>query len=107
MSTDKQIVANRANAQQSTGPSTAAGKAKVASNGLTHGLNATPETLFAANPEDPKSFSQLERTLKMAAALERRADKAMRELRNLQRDRVAALNIQELLRIAEQTGLSK
>ncbi len=149
MSTDKQTAANRANAQQSTGPSTAAGKAKVASNGLTHGLNSTPETLFAANPEhaeayrahaqklrkdcapeseledaafqryawamfqatrarhweefaeecwianpiDTKAFSQLERTLKMAAALERRADRAMRELRNLQRDRVAAYEV--------------
>ena len=149
MATDNQIAANRSNAQQSTGPATSAGKAKAAANGLTHGLNSTPETLFAANPEhaeayrasaqklrkdcvpeseledaafqryawamfqatrarhweefaedrwfanpeDSKAFSQLERTLKMAAALERRADKAMNELRNLQRDRVAAYEV--------------
>ncbi len=149
MATDNQIAANRANAQQSTGPATSAGKAKAAANGLTHGLNSTSEILFAANPEhaeayrayaqklrkdcapeseledaafqryswamfqatrarhweefaearwfanpeDSKAFSQLERTLKMAAALERRADKAMNELRNLQRDRVAAYEV--------------
>ncbi len=56
MSTDQQIAANRANAQQSTGPATSAGKAKVAANGLTHGLNATPEILFAANPEHAEAY---------------------------------------------------
>ncbi len=149
MSTENQIAANRANAQLSTGPTTAAGKAKAATNGLTHGLNSTPETLFAArpqeaeafralsqklrrdcvpesdledaaftrfawanfqltrarlweelaedrwlsSPDDAKSFSHLERTLKMAAALERRADQTMRELRQLQKDRIAAYEV--------------
>ena len=51
MSTDKQFAANRDNAQLSTGPATAEGKAKVAANALTHGLNSNPETLFAAHPD--------------------------------------------------------
>ena len=149
MSTEHQIAANRANAQHSTGPTSDAGKAKAAKNGLTHGLNSNPETLFAAKPEeaeafralsqklrkdcvpesaleeaaftrfawanfqltrarrweelaedrwnespdDAKSFSHLERTLKIAAALERRADKAMQELRQLQKDRFAAYEV--------------
>ncbi len=149
MSTENQIAANRANAQHSTGPTSAEGKAKAAKNGLTHGLNSNPETLFAAkpeeaeafralsqklrkdcvpesdledaaftryawanfqltrarrweelaedrwveNPDDAKSFSHFERTLKMAAALERRADKAMKELRQLQKDRLAAYEV--------------
>ena len=149
MSTENQIAANRANAQLSTGPTTAAGKAKVATNGLTHGLNSNPETLFAAHPdqedayralayklrkdcqpdtaiedetfqlyawamfqakraqpletqtqdrwmEDPDSasrFSQMERTIKLAAMLERRASRALNELRRLQRDRFAAYEV--------------
>ena len=51
------------------------------------------EERWIASPEDSKAFSQLERALKMAAALERRADKAMNGLRNLQRDRVAAYEV--------------
>ncbi len=149
MSTDKQLAANRANGQLSTGPTTAEGKAKVAANGLTHGLNCTPETLFAAHPDqeeayralaqklrkdcqpetaiedetfqlyawsmfqakraqhiemlgqdrwlkdpdDAKKFSQMERTMKLAAMLERRAARALNELRKLQRDRFAAYEV--------------
>ena len=149
MSTEKQFEANRANAQHSTGPSTAAGKARAATNGLTHGLNASPEILFDAKPEeaeayrtlalklrrdcqpdsgledetfqryawstfqatrarrleihtedrwledpdDTKRFSQMERTIKLAAAQERRADKALSELRQLQKDRFAAYEV--------------
>src|SRR5579872_1146334 len=40
MATDKQIAANRANAQKSTGPRTARGKAAVRLNSATHGLTA-------------------------------------------------------------------
>ena len=143
MSTYKQIEANRANARFSTGPTSAKGKAKAAANGLTHGLNSSPETLFAAHPdqeeafraraqnirkdcqpetaleeeafqlytwslfqakraqqfdlftqyrwlEDPtdaKKFSQMERTMNLGAMLERRASRALNELRRLQRDR--------------------
>ncbi len=145
MSTFKQIEANRANALLSTGPNSAKGKAKAAANGLTHGLNSSPESLFAAHPdqeqafhtlahnlrkdcqpataieeqtfqlyawslfqakraqrlellsqdrwlEDPtnaSNFSQMERTMKLGAMLERRASRAINELRKLQRDRFA------------------
>ena len=40
MATDKQIAANRANAQKSTGPRTEAGKAKSRFNATMHGLSA-------------------------------------------------------------------
>jgi hypothetical protein len=40
MSTQKQIAANRQNAQKSTGPKTPEGRAAVRLNGVTHGLTA-------------------------------------------------------------------
>jgi hypothetical protein len=39
MATDKQIAANRANAQKSTGPKTAAGRLKSSRNAYRHGLS--------------------------------------------------------------------
>ena len=39
MATEKQIAANRANAQKSTGPRTAAGRLKSSRNALRHGLS--------------------------------------------------------------------
>lgn len=40
MASEKQIAANRANAKKSTGPKTAAGKAKSSRNALRHGLSS-------------------------------------------------------------------
>src|ERR1700730_16202069 len=45
MSSDKQTAANRANAQKSTGPTTAQGKAKASRNALKHGLSGDGEVL--------------------------------------------------------------
>jgi hypothetical protein len=45
MATPAQIEANRRNAQKSTGPKTAEGKARSKFNGLTHGLRATSAVL--------------------------------------------------------------
>lgn len=43
MSSGRQVAANRANAQKSTGPRTAAGKARASGNARRHGLTAAPE----------------------------------------------------------------
>lgn len=42
MTTERQRAANTANARKSTGPKTAAGKAKVAGNAVSHGLTMPP-----------------------------------------------------------------
>jgi hypothetical protein len=39
MASEKQIAANRANAQKSTGPKTAAGRSKAGRNAFWHGLS--------------------------------------------------------------------
>jgi len=56
MSTDRQIEANRLNAQHSTAPSTPEGRAAVRLNGLKYGLYA--ETLILPG-EDPAEFDAL------------------------------------------------
>jgi hypothetical protein len=53
MATDVQIAANRINAQKSTGPRTAEGKAVVAQNAVTHGLLARDAVIRG---EDPGEF---------------------------------------------------
>lgn len=55
-STDRQIAANRLNAQRSTGPRTPAGKAKVSVNALRHGLTAREVILPNENPDDFDAF---------------------------------------------------
>ena len=56
MTTDRQIEANRLNAQHSTGPTTPEGRAAVRLNGLKYGLYA--ETLILPG-EDPAEFDAL------------------------------------------------
>ena len=56
MSSDLQIEANRRNAQRSTGPRTADGKARVASNALKHALTGKQVVLPNENPEDFDAF---------------------------------------------------
>jgi hypothetical protein len=56
MATDKQIAANRLNAQKSTGPRTPEGRAAVRLNGVTHGLTA--ETIVLKN-ESEADFTTL------------------------------------------------
>lgn len=57
MSTTKQIAANRANAQHSTGPQSQPAKAAVRHNATTHGL--TSKQLIIPG-EDPEAFESLE-----------------------------------------------
>jgi hypothetical protein len=56
MSTAAQIRANRANSQHSTGPATAAGKAKSSANSAKHGLTSRSTERFA--PKDQEEYNQ-------------------------------------------------
>jgi hypothetical protein len=60
MATEKQIAANRRNAQKSTGPKSDAGKAKAKFNALKHGMTADTAVLPF---EDPNSYEQLREAL--------------------------------------------
>jgi hypothetical protein len=57
MSTTKQINANHLNAKKSTGPRSAAGKAKVSLNSLQHGLLAKAALLPSENEDDFQTFA--------------------------------------------------
>ncbi len=71
MATEKQIAANRTNAKRSTGPKTAAGRAKSSRNAYRHGLsrglpvkdpkflarmNMIAEALLAGEEPDPENL---------------------------------------------------
>ena len=58
---DRRLEANRRNAQLSTGPRTAAGKARVAQNRITHGLTGAAHTILTG--EDPAAYAHLLATL--------------------------------------------
>jgi hypothetical protein len=56
MCSEKQIEANKLNAQKSTGPKTPEGKATVSQNAVTHGLTALRPVLANENPEEYALF---------------------------------------------------
>lgn len=56
MNSDRQLRANRLNARRSTGPRTLAGKARVSSNALKHGLTGKDIVLPSENPCDYDAF---------------------------------------------------
>ena len=58
MASDKQIAANRRNAQKSTGPKTPQGKLKSRCNALRHGLTAETVIDVFENAEDYHSFEE-------------------------------------------------
>jgi hypothetical protein len=60
MATEKQIAANRRNAQKSTGPKSEEGKTKAKFNALKHGMTADTAVLPY---EDPNSYEQLREAL--------------------------------------------
>ncbi len=64
MSSAAQVRANRANAQFSTGPRTQEGQQQSKSNAVSHGLRASRETLFAAHPEEQRSYNDLQEKLR-------------------------------------------
>ena len=55
---EKKRAANRANARKSTGPRTAAGKARVSLNALTHGMTAHACVLPFENADHFEKFAQ-------------------------------------------------
>lgn len=63
MTTPKQTAANKANAKKSTGPKTAAGKATVAGNAISHGILS--QRLFLED-ESPDDFQALQDDLRQA-----------------------------------------
>ena len=60
MSTEKQLIANRQNAQLSTGPSTMSGKAIVATNAISHGI-FTKDLILSSEPgrESKEDYEEL------------------------------------------------
>jgi hypothetical protein len=60
MATKRQLKANRANAQKSTGPRTSAGKEKSAMNALTHAVLAQTNIVFG---EDEAEFKRMAEAL--------------------------------------------
>ncbi len=63
MTTEKQILANRENSQNSTGPITTQGKAAVSQNRTTHGLNYNPDTFRVLACENQAQYDALLKAL--------------------------------------------
>ena len=61
MASERQIAANRRNAQRSTGPRTEVGKSTSRCNSLKHGL--TGDTIILLRGEDPKQYELLQEAL--------------------------------------------
>jgi hypothetical protein len=59
MSSPAQILANRANAQESTGPRSAEGKAASRFNALKHGLDARSIVLPGEDPEEYAALARI------------------------------------------------
>jgi hypothetical protein len=64
MQSAAKLAANRANAQRSTGPRTAEGKAKVSRNAVKHGLTA--KDVILRNDDERAEFEQLQQSLQQA-----------------------------------------
>ena len=71
-------------------------------------LELQAQDRWVNDPDHPKWFSQMERFIKLGALQERRADKSLNELRKLQRDRFAALEVQgEIYAYGKEVTFSK
>ena len=72
MASVRQIAANRRNAQKSTGPKTAAGKARAAKNRRSHGFYSADIVLAGENPEEFEALlAELEAEFQPATPTER------------------------------------
>jgi len=93
MATAKQIAANRANAKKSTGPRTAAGRAKSSRNAYRHGLSLPMQP-------DPQAIEVLAKAIagETAGEIELRAARALAEaqleLKRIRTTKVAAIPIE-------------
>ena len=72
MATEKQIAANRANAKRSTGPKTAAGRAKSSRNAYLHGLSCA----LRLAPSEPAKVDAIVAALVTDQANKERLDSA-------------------------------
>jgi hypothetical protein len=91
MATQKQITANRRNAQKSTGPTTPEGKAIVSQNAVTHGLTAsTPMVL----PGEEDAYRQIHNSL-----FEEWCPQEVRERLQVERIALCAVRLQRVARI--------
>ena len=71
-------------------------------------LELQAQDRWVNEPDHPKWFSQMERFIKLGALQERRADRSLNELRKLQRDRFAALEVQgEIYAYGKEVTFSK
>jgi hypothetical protein len=66
-------------------------------------LEIDAQTRWSNEPNNETLFHQMERILKLGAAQERRADKALRELKKLQTDRILAMDIHTELYLLDKT----
>jgi hypothetical protein len=101
MPSDKQIAANRRNAEKSTGPKTAEGKEKSALNVVRHGLRAEHLVLFDETPDEFRAFHEDLRTAHAPAdaaeaGLVERIAMAHWRLRRVWRAEAAAINDEAL-----------
>ena len=71
-------------------------------------LELQAQDRWVNDPDHPTWFSQMERFIKLGALQERRADRSLNELRKLQRDRFAALEVQgEIYAYGKEVNFSK
>ena len=66
-------------------------------------LEIDAQDRWSNEPNNETLFHQMERILKLGAAQERRADKALKELTKLQRDRILAMDIHTELYLLDKT----
>ena len=69
MSTEKQIEANRRNAQRSTGPKTPERKARSALNALQHGIRSSLAVIPGESPENFETLYDALRALQLSGNL--------------------------------------
>lgn len=97
MASERQIAANRSNAQRSTGPRTKAGKLKSSRNSLKHGLSSSKNGVWTASSTAVTEVQlALERIRRvrvklLLAVLESREPRLIKQLRGLDRYERTAL----------------